>query len=219
MQETQTQSNTNLTQLTAINVAKFLTIICLLSYALFFGIHDQRQIIYLCLHISYCTWWLLEQVLFPKIRQQSFTEKASISITIAILLFVGVFYTLPGYFAFTNPHPIGYLPICIALPLYFIGSLINTGADVQKMVEKNMGKGLVDDGIWRTLRHVNYLGDLMRYTSFSVIAGSLWAYLLPCIIAMIYLQKINQKEQAMLAKYPDFEAYQQRSSRLIPWVW
>jgi len=219
MQETTNQSGIQLTQLTAINLAKSLTIFCLFGFALFFGIHDQRQIIYLCLHVSYCLWWLLEQVLFPQRRRQIFTEKVGIPLIVVVLLFVGVFYTLPGYFAFTNPNPIGYVPICIALPLYFFGSLINTGADIQKMTAKNMGEGLVDDGIWRSLRYVNYLGDLMRYTSFSVIAGSVWAYILPCIIALIYLQRINQKEQAMLTKYSEFEAYQQRSSRLIPGIW
>ncbi len=48
----------------------------------------------------------------------------------------------------------------IGWPLYIFGSLINTGADVQKM-----------------------------------------------------------KEQAMAAKYPEFAAYQQNSSRLLPWIW
>jgi protein-S-isoprenylcysteine O-methyltransferase Ste14 len=87
------------------------------------------------------------------------------------------------------------------------------------MVAKSMGSGLVKDGIWRSVRHVNYLGDLMRYTSFSVMAGSSWAFLLPGVITLLYLQRISQKEQAMTAKYPDFAAYQQNSSRLLSWIW
>lgn len=208
-----------MTQLTAINVAKFITILCLIIFALIYGVHDYRQVLYLCLHISYCLWWLLEQWLFPQRRQQLFTEQVSISAFIGILLFVGVFYSLPGYLAFTNTNPIDYLTVAIALPLYIFGSLINTGADVQKMVAKSMGGSLVDDGIWRSVRHINYLGDLMRYTSFSLIAGSLWAFLLPGAIALLYFQRINQKERNMAAKYPEFAAYQQNSSRLLPWIW
>jgi hypothetical protein len=30
---------------------------------------------------------------------------------------------------------------------------------------------------------------------------------------------IGQKEQSMTAKYPDFAAYQQSSTRLFPWIW
>lgn len=219
MQTATDSSSTSLTQLMAINVAKVVTIICLIGFALFYGIHDQRQVIYLCLHISYCLWWLFEQWLFPKRSQQIFTEQANIPSFMAAILFVGLFYTLPGYFAFTNPNPITGFTIAIALPLYIFGSLINTSADIQKMVAKDMGAGLVKDGAWRSLRHVNYLGDLMRYSSFSVVAGSLWAFILPGVIALLYGQRISQKEKSMASKYADFGAYQQSSYKLIPWIW
>ena len=212
-------SSFQVTQLTAINVAKASTIGCLIALALIYGVQDPRQLIYLCLHISYCVWWLLEQWLFPDRRRYIFTEKIGILITLFVILFVGVFYAFPGYLAFTNPQPISYWTIAIAVPLYIFGSLINTGADVQKMTAKSMGAGLVKDGAWRSVRNINYLGDLMRYTSFAVIAGSPWAYVLPASILLLYVQRILQKEQSMADKYPDFAAYQQSSRRLLPWIW
>lgn len=218
----QTAKNTvrfPVTQLTAINVAKAVTILLLIALAAIYGIQDVRQVIYLCLHISYCVWWLLEQWLFPQRRQQIFTERVELPTFIVVLLFVGAFYALPGYFAFTNPDPMAYWAIAVALPLYVFGSLINTAADVHKMAAKDQGVGLVNDGIWHSVRHVNYLGDLMRYGSFSVVAGSLWAFLLPGIIFLMYLQRIQAKEQSMAAKYPDFAVYQANSRRLIPWIW
>jgi hypothetical protein len=45
MQNTANTEKPSLTALTAINAAKCLTIICLISYAVIFGIHDQRQVI------------------------------------------------------------------------------------------------------------------------------------------------------------------------------
>ena len=219
MQTATPQSGFQVSQLTAINVAKVVTILCLIVLALIYGIHELRQVIYLCLHISYCLWWLLEQWLFPQRRHQIFTDQVGMSTFLIILLFVGVFYASPGYGAFVNPNPIAYSTVAVALPLYIFGSLLNTGADVQKMTAKSMGSSLVKDGIWRSVRHVNYLGDLMRYTSFSVIAGSLWAFLLPGVITLLYVPRIIQKEQEMVAKYPDFAAYQQSSTRLLPWIW
>lgn len=145
--ETNTQSSYfSVIQLTAINIAKTITILCLLTLALIYGINDYRQVIYLCLHIGYCLWWLLEQWLFPQRREQIFTEKVSIVDFIFIILFVGIFYALPGYFAFTNSHTVSYLIVAITLFLYIFGSLINTGADVQKMTAKSMGGGLVKEG-------------------------------------------------------------------------
>ena len=84
---------------------------------------------------------------------------------------------------------------------------------------KTLGRDLVSDGIWSRIRHVNYSGDLMRYLSFAVVAGSAWAFLVPLAIAALYLQRIGEKEIAMGEKYPDFAAYRQRTTRLIPWVW
>jgi hypothetical protein len=51
--------------------------------------------------------------------------------------------------------------------LFSFGSLIKATSDAQKMTAKAMGAGLVSDGIWRRVRHVNDLGDLLRYPSFA----------------------------------------------------
>lgn len=206
-------------QLTAINAAKALTILLLLVLAATLGVGDMRQVLYLSLHISYCLWWLIEQWLFPLRKEQLFTERVGLGGFVMALLFIGVLYALPGLAAFLNPAPIGAGTVALALGLFIFGSLINATADVQKMTAKAMGAGLVADGIWRRVRHVNYLGDLLRYLSFAVVAGLAWAYVVPALVLLIYLQRIGQKERQMGAKYADFAAYQGRSTRLVPWLW
>lgn len=215
----ETSSRFQVTQLTAINSAKTLTLFIILSLAIVYGIHDARQVIYLCLHGGYCCWWLLEQYLFPSRKDSLFTEEVNISTFTILLLFIGILYALPALFAFTNQTPLGYIPMAITLLLYTFGSLINTAADVQKMTAKNMGAKLVNTEIWRSVRNVNYLGDLMRYTSFAVVSGSLWSAILPVTVLVLYVQRILDKEKSMSEKYPDFSQYQQQSTRLIPWVW
>ncbi|QSJ19428.1 DUF1295 domain-containing protein [Nostoc sp. UHCC 0702] len=218
MQNSAITQKTGVTALTAINTAKVLTIICLVVLAVVFGIKDLRQVIYLCLHIGYCVWWLIEQWFYPQ-RRQIFNEPIGVSQFIFTLLLVGVFYALPGYLAFTNPVPLSITATAIALPLYIFGTLINATADVQKLTAKQYGAGLVSDGIWRFSRNINYFGDLLRYLSFSVVAGSPWAYLVPGIVLLASLQRMSQKDQSMPSKYPDYTEYQQSSSRLIPFVW
>jgi len=207
-----------LSQLTAINSAKVLTILCLVGLAIGFGVPDLRQGIYLCLHISYCLWWLLEQWIYPK-RRQIFNQSAGMAGFSFTLIFVGLLYALPGYFAFTNPAPMSLLEVAIALPLFIFGSLINASADVQKMTAKQYGAELVQDGIWRLARNINYFGDLLRYLSFAVVAGSPWAYGVPVLVALLYGQRMRQKEQSMPEKYPEYGEYQQASARLIPFIW
>ncbi|MFN6337957.1 MAG: DUF1295 domain-containing protein [Cyanobacteriota bacterium] len=217
--ETGLESPGGWSELTAINAAKGLTILLLLVLAALVGVRDMRQVVYLSLHISYCLWWLLEQWLFPQRGRQLFTERVGPGRFALALLFIGVLYSLPGLLAFLNPEPISHGAVALALGLFSFGGLINASADVQKMTAKAMGAGLVSDGIWRQVRHVNYLGDLLRYLSFAVVAGSGWAYLVPGLVLLIYLRRIGQKEAQMAAKYPDFEAYQGRSTRLLPWIW
>lgn len=218
MGNTANAEKSGLTALTAINIAKVLTIVLLLIYSFVFGIQDFRQVIYLCLHVSYCLWWLLEQWLFPQ-RRQIFSEPVGIGGLILSLLFVGAFYSLPGYLAFTNPVPLSAIATAVALPLYIFGTLINATADIQKLTAKQYGAELVRDDIWRFSRNINYFGDLLRYLSFAVVAGSVWAYLVPAVILIIYLQRVSQKEQSMSVKYTKYADYQKSSSRLIPFVW
>ena len=135
----------NVTQLPAINTAKILTIACLIGFAVVFGIQDVRQVIYLCLHISYCA-WSLEQWFYPA-RKQLFNEPVGVLGFIFSLVVVGLLYALPGYLAFINPVPLSFTATAIALPLYIFVSLINTSADVQKITAKLEGAKLVSDGI------------------------------------------------------------------------
>lgn len=211
-------SENPVTQLTAINTAKICTIFLLIAFALIFGINDFRQVIYMCLHISYCLWWLVEQWFYPQ-RRQIFAEPVGVGGFIASLLFIGALYSLPGYLAFTNPVPLSLITTAIVLPMFIFGTLLNAVADVQKMTAKQYGAGLVIDGIWRFSRNINYFGDLLRYLSFSVVAGSIWAYIVPLLIGIIYLQRIFQKEKSMPEKYPEYAEYQRSSSRLIPFIW
>ena len=207
------------TQLAAINWAKIVTIAVIIILISTFGIEGQRQILYACMHLSYCCWWLLEQKIYPDRSKQIFTEKVNTAGFVGALLIVGVFYSLPAYLAFTNSTELSIAATATAIPLYYFGSLINTAADIQKTTSKESSQALVRSGIWSGVRHVNYTGDLMRYLSFSVVAGSLWAFLVPLAILTLYIQRIRDKEASMSIKYQDFLDYKSTSFRLIPWIW
>ena len=207
------------TQLTAINWAKAVTIALILLLISLFGIDGQRQILYACMHISYCIWWLLEQQIYPDRCKQIFTEKVDTGGFTGAILIIGIFYSLPAFIAFTNPTELSIAATATAIPLFYFGSLINTAADIQKTTEKAAGAGLVNTGIWSGVRHVNYTGDLMRYLSFSIIAGSLWAFLVPLCIFVLYVQRIRERESSMRNKYQGFSDYKSKSFRLIPGIW
>ena len=75
------------TQLVAINWAKLVTIALIILLIIVFGISNQRQVLYTCMHISYCCWWLIEQKIYPDRRKQIFTEKVNVSEFLGVLNF------------------------------------------------------------------------------------------------------------------------------------
>jgi protein-S-isoprenylcysteine O-methyltransferase Ste14 len=208
-----------LTQLQAINIAKVTTIFALAIPALALGLDGPRVVLYLALHITYCAWWLVEPLLLPARAEQIFREPVDPLTTVFIVLYVGLFFAVPGWLAMANPAPLAPLTMALAVVLFSFGSLLNTCADVQKTTAKMLGVGLVEDGCWRRIRHVNYLGDLIRYASFAVLAGSPWAWLVPASVLLVYVPRIGAKEQSLEERYPAFAAYRERSWRLLPGLW
>ena len=154
------------------------TIFALAIPALVLGLQAERVVLYLALHISYCVWWLVEQLLFPARRQPIVRYTIGWPLVVATVLYVGLFFALPGWLAMANAAPLSPYIAAVAVVMFSFGSLINIAADVQKTTAKQLGAALVQDGSWQLIRHVNYLGDLIRYASFAVLAGSAWAWLL-----------------------------------------
>jgi hypothetical protein len=66
-------------------------------------------------------------------------------------------YPLPDYAWF-----------CLCISLCILGSVIMVAADAQKYVTLRLKPGLITDGIFRYVRHPNYLGETMIYGSFAL---------------------------------------------------
>ncbi len=95
-----------MTQLQAINIAKVTTIFALAIPAVVLGLQGERVVLYLALHITYCAWWLVEQWLLPARQEQIFRDPAGPGLVVATVLYVGLFFCLPGWLAMANPAPL-----------------------------------------------------------------------------------------------------------------
>lgn len=201
------------TRNTSVNVAKVVTIVCLLALPLFYAIHT-RQAAYLALQVSYCVWYLMKQAIM---REPVFRERDSLLDAIGVVAIVGVFYALPGWLAFVNPEPVGDAILAASIALFFFGSVINTGSDVQKTTVLRLRQGLITDGFWRLSRNINYFGDVLRYSAFALIAGSIWAWAVPITVLAIDLGRMRKKD-ASLARLSGYGAYRSSVPALIPFV-
>lgn len=195
----------------SVNAAKVVTILCLLGLPFLYEVH-ARQAVYLAIHVSYCTWYLLKQVI---LHESVFRERDSALELAMVVAIVGVFYALPGWLAFRNLTPVSDLELALSVSLFFFGSLINSGADVQKITSMRLRAGLITDGFWALSRNINYFGDLMRYSAFALLSGSAWSWLVVLIVLGNHVDRMRKKE-ASLSRYPEYAAYRSCVPALLP---
>ena len=84
------------------------------------------------------------------------------------------------------------------------------------------GKGFIDTGLWRFVRHPNYLAEQSFWVAiylFSVIATHHWMNwtIGGCLLLIILFQGSSDFSESISAsKYPEYEAYQKRVGRFLP---
>jgi protein-S-isoprenylcysteine O-methyltransferase Ste14 len=78
---------------------------------------------------------------------------------------------------------------------------------------------LVQTGVYAFIRHPMYAGVLVvcatliwQYFSWDRVAAGL-------VLMAVFLIKIWSEEKFLLAKYPEYHAYCEKTNRLIPFIW
>jgi protein-S-isoprenylcysteine O-methyltransferase Ste14 len=91
-------------------------------------------------------------------------------------------------------------------------------ADAQKYFTLRLQHGLTTDGMFRYVRHPNYLGEMMIYGSFALMV---WHWLPFVVLAWVWggLFAVNVSlKEASMSRYPDWEQYKRHTWSLLPLV-
>jgi len=80
---------------------------------------------------------------------------------------------------------------------------------------------LIENGIYRFVRHPSYLGAIIAFVGFGFALGSwLSIVVVSAAAAISYLFRIHEEEAALgLALGEKYHAYCKRTKKLIPWVY
>src|SRR3984893_6913229 len=116
-------------------------------------------------------------------------------------------YPLPDYAWF-----------CLCISLCILGCVIMIAADGQKYFTLRLQRGLITDGLYRYIRHPNYLGEMMIYGSFALMV---WHWIPVVVLAWIWggMFAVNMRlKEASMSRYPEWAQYKQRSWWLLPLV-
>jgi len=123
----------------------------------------------------------------------------------------------------TNTASIG-IETFVGVILYVVGSFLNTGSEYSRHLWKqqpeNQGK-LYTRGLFRYSMHINYFGDEVLFAGFAMITGSVWALLVPALMAVSFLRiNIPMLDNHLRNRYgSEFVTYAEKTRKFIPYVY
>jgi protein-S-isoprenylcysteine O-methyltransferase Ste14 len=174
--------------------------------------------IYLALHGSYGLAWIIKDLAFPDPAWQA---RVTIGGGINAFVLVLGWYWFIGWMlvsGFSRPdYP---LPdnawYCLGISACILGCTIMVAADAQKYFTLRLRPGLIRDGMFRYVRHPNYLGEILVYASFALLVWHwlAWAILL-AVWLLVFAPNMAMKE-ASLARHPGWAEYRRGSGWLLP---
>lgn len=175
--------------------------------------------LYLAMHGAYGLTWIMKDLLFPDPNWQRPTTVASAIVG----LFGLALYWLAGWLLISgtaSPEyplpPDAWYSLCVTLCI--LGCVTMMAADVQKFATLQVRRGLITTGMFKWVRHPNYLGEMMVYGSLAMMA---WHWLPAAVLAYYWLFMFATNmvmKEASMSRYPDWADYRRRTWWLVPGI-
>jgi len=199
-----------------VDTHKFLTLFVVLALmAAYNQWSNTTAWVYLALHGTYGLIWLIKSQTFPDKRWEAPVRPAWAAGLFGTL---ALYWIAPLLLMANDIHaPNVYLCGCIAL--YTLGIFLHYTADMQKHMVMQLRPGtLLQEGLWAKVRNPNYLGELLIYVGYGLLAmHPLPIAIIVLVVLVIWVPNMRQKDKS-LARYADYAAYKRQSKWLIPFV-
>jgi protein-S-isoprenylcysteine O-methyltransferase Ste14 len=169
--------------------------------------------VYLALHGSYGLIWLLKDSVMPDARWQVPITFGGAFLTFALVL--GPYWIAPVLLVADDTQQPPWL-LGAAIIMYAIGVVLMMASDAQKHYTLAHRRGLITTGWFSRVRHPNYLGEMVLYSSFALVAGHVLPWLvLVWVWLVLFLPNMLGKEASM-SRYPEWAHYKARTGMLLP---
>ena len=91
------------------------------------------------------------------------------------------------------------------------------GADLQKTFTLRLKPGLISNGMFAYTRNPNFLGEIMIYATYAIMAAQLagWIFVL-LQWTLLFLPRMLAKD-ASISRHAGWTEYKARSGLIIPW--
>lgn len=172
--------------------------------------------LYFAMHGSYGVSWVVKDKLYPDPLWQRPTTLGSTTFTFLTLSL----YWTPAVLLIRADMKPSELILVVAFVGYIFGFFLHHVADAQKHYTLAQGSGLITDGLFARTRNPNYLGEMMMYSSFALLAVTSPFWWLPWVInlvvwAVVFVPNWVAKDRS-LSRYPGWEEYRRQTGILFP---
>jgi protein-S-isoprenylcysteine O-methyltransferase Ste14 len=182
--------------------------------------------LYLALHGTYGLFWVAKDVAYG---DPNWTHPASLASGVGVFFFpLGLYYLaplimftdlgtwIPGGWGTTATLP---LPVAFAAVVcYLVGSFFHFVSDAQKyyVLKHQKPRRLITNGMFALTRNPNYLGELLIYSSFNLLAQH-WLPWAACALVWLMVFLVNMlRKEAEMSQYPGHAAWVRRTGFLLP---
>jgi protein-S-isoprenylcysteine O-methyltransferase Ste14 len=199
----------------AINLQKFVTVFFIYGLMHYYNNFTLAAWVYLGLHGVYGYTWLIKDLAFPN---SAFARRIPLGSLFALHGGLNLMYwTLPWLFISRHIEPSG--PVLFsAIFLHTLGVAWMAAADVQKNCTLRHRKGLISEGVFTYTRNPNYLGEIMIYGTYALLAAHWLGYAVILVQFFgLFLPRMLAKD-ASISRHPGWEEYERRSGLLVPWA-
>ncbi len=184
----------------------------LIMMAVFDQWHNPTAWVYFAIHGTYGMLWVLKSRIFP---DESWEQPIGLIYALYIWGGLTLYWASPLIITSQNVEaPLWLMTACIIM--YSLGVFLHFASDMQKHTALKLKPGLITDGMWSYIRNPNYLGELLIYLAFALLAMH-WIPLvvLALFIVIIWLPNMRAKDR-VLSQFPEFEDYKARTKKFIP---
>jgi steroid 5-alpha reductase family enzyme len=171
--------------------------------------------VYLAVHATYGFLWVLKSQIFP---DKQWEQRTSLAYGLVIWLGLSLYWVAPWIITSQGVQDAPwYLAICISI--FTLGVFLHFTSDMQKYTSLKLNPGhLITSGLMARTRNINYFGELLIYGSFVLLARHwLPAAILMAWVLFIWVPNMLKKDRS-LSRYPDFNAYKERTKLFIPFL-
>ena len=198
----------------AINLHKILTPIVVVALMITYSNYSVAAWAYLALHSSYALGWLLKHLAF---RDPRWEVRVTVGGAFFTFLSLATYWIAPFVLISRPDLPeISGVLLLVCIALHTLGVAIMIAADCQKHFTLKYRQGLITEGMYRYSRHPNYLGEMMIYASYALLAQHWLPWIVIAYVWITYFLVNMLVMEGSISRYSEWEDYREKTAFLIP---